>query len=110
MKTKLRIIWKILISISVFKVNLSGTYKILILSSWLNVVGHQVITIVCVAVWAINIGHFNDPAHGGSWLKVSKSSNGGSWLKVSKSSIDDQAVTWLNKGRSRSMIKLMALD
>jgi len=34
--------------------------------------GHQlskVISIVCVAVWAINIGHFNDPAHGGSWLK-----------------------------------------
>ena len=30
----------------------------------------QVITIVCIAVWAINIGHFNDPAHGGSWLKV----------------------------------------
>lgn len=22
-----------------------------------------------MAVWAINIGHFNDPAHGGSWLK-----------------------------------------
>jgi len=34
--------------------------------------GHQlskVISIVCVAVWAINIGHFNDPAHGGSWVK-----------------------------------------
>jgi hypothetical protein len=30
----------------------------------------QVISIVCIAVWAINIGHFNDPAHGGSWLKV----------------------------------------
>jgi len=30
----------------------------------------KVITIVCIAVWAINIGHFNDPAHGGSWLKV----------------------------------------
>ncbi|KER28161.1 hypothetical protein T265_04922 [Opisthorchis viverrini] len=28
-----------------------------------------VISIICVAVWAINIGHFNDPAHGGSWLK-----------------------------------------
>ena len=23
-----------------------------------------------MAVWAINIGHFNDPAHGGSWIKV----------------------------------------
>jgi hypothetical protein len=31
----------------------------------------QVISVVCVAVWAINIGHFNDPAHGGSWIKVS---------------------------------------
>ncbi|PAA88005.1 hypothetical protein BOX15_Mlig008428g4, partial [Macrostomum lignano] len=29
----------------------------------------KVISIICVAVWAINIGHFNDPAHGGSWLK-----------------------------------------
>jgi len=29
----------------------------------------KVITVVCIAVWAINIGHFNDPAHGGSWLK-----------------------------------------
>lgn len=29
----------------------------------------QVISVICVAVWAINIGHFNDPAHGGSWVK-----------------------------------------
>jgi len=29
----------------------------------------KVISLICVAVWAINIGHFNDPAHGGSWLK-----------------------------------------
>jgi Ca2+ transporting ATPase len=29
----------------------------------------KVISLVCIAVWAINIGHFNDPAHGGSWLK-----------------------------------------
>ncbi|CAG0882368.1 unnamed protein product [Cyprideis torosa] len=29
----------------------------------------KVISIICVAVWAINIGHFNDPIHGGSWLK-----------------------------------------
>jgi len=35
----------------------------------------QVISIVCVAVWAINIGHFNDPAHGGSWLKVGRTQN-----------------------------------
>lgn len=30
---------------------------------------YQIITIICIAVWAINIGHFNDPIHGGSWLK-----------------------------------------
>lgn len=30
----------------------------------------KVISVICVAVWAINIGHFNDPAHGGSWIKV----------------------------------------
>jgi len=29
----------------------------------------KVISVICVAVWAINIGHFNDPAHGGSWIK-----------------------------------------
>jgi Ca2+ transporting ATPase len=29
----------------------------------------KVITLICIAVWAINIGHFNDPAHGGSWIK-----------------------------------------
>jgi hypothetical protein len=28
-----------------------------------------VISVICVAVWAINIGHFNDPVHGGSWLR-----------------------------------------
>jgi len=32
----------------------------------------KVISVICVAVWAINIGHFNDPAHGGSWIKVSE--------------------------------------
>ncbi|KAI8491654.1 Sarcoplasmic/endoplasmic reticulum calcium ATPase 2 [Branchiostoma belcheri] len=34
--------------------------------------GHQlsqVITLICIAVWAINIGHFNDPVHGGSWVR-----------------------------------------
>merc|ERR1712154_616391 len=29
----------------------------------------KVISLICIAVWAINIGHFNDPAHGGSWVK-----------------------------------------
>lgn len=29
----------------------------------------KVITLICIAVWIINIGHFNDPAHGGSWFR-----------------------------------------
>ena len=29
----------------------------------------KVITLICIAVWAINIGHFKDLAHGGSWIK-----------------------------------------
>merc|ERR1711931_139304 len=29
----------------------------------------KVITLICIAVWAINIGHFNDPVHGGSFIK-----------------------------------------
>lgn len=29
----------------------------------------KIISIICVLVWAINIGHFNDPIHGGSWIK-----------------------------------------
>lgn len=26
---------------------------------------HQVIAVVCILVWVVNIGHFRDPAHGG---------------------------------------------
>jgi Ca2+ transporting ATPase len=29
----------------------------------------KVISIICILVWVINIGHFNDPVHGGSWIR-----------------------------------------
>lgn len=29
----------------------------------------KVISLICIAVWIINIGHFNDPVHGGSWFR-----------------------------------------
>ncbi|XP_058139731.1 sarcoplasmic/endoplasmic reticulum calcium ATPase 3 isoform X1 [Dasypus novemcinctus] len=29
----------------------------------------RTISLICVAVWVINIGHFADPVHGGSWLR-----------------------------------------
>uniref|UniRef100_A0A8D1AY22 P-type Ca(2+) transporter n=2 Tax=Sus scrofa TaxID=9823 RepID=A0A8D1AY22_PIG len=29
----------------------------------------RAISVICMAVWVINIGHFADPAHGGSWLR-----------------------------------------
>uniref|UniRef100_A0AAQ5ZLV9 P-type Ca(2+) transporter n=1 Tax=Amphiprion ocellaris TaxID=80972 RepID=A0AAQ5ZLV9_AMPOC len=29
----------------------------------------KVISLICVAVWVINIGHFGDPVHGGSWVR-----------------------------------------
>ena len=28
-----------------------------------------VISVICVIVWLINLGHFTDAAHGGSWLR-----------------------------------------
>lgn len=35
--------------------------------SWSTIDGdlHQVIAVVCILVWVVNIGHFRDPAHGG---------------------------------------------
>ena len=29
----------------------------------------KLISIICILVWVINIGHFNDPVHGGSYVK-----------------------------------------
>ncbi|KAJ3119539.1 hypothetical protein HK100_000268 [Physocladia obscura] len=29
----------------------------------------KIISIICLLVWLINIRHFNDPSHGGSWVK-----------------------------------------
>ncbi len=29
----------------------------------------KIISIICLLVWLINIQHFNDPSHGGSWVK-----------------------------------------
>lgn len=29
------------------------------------------ISIICIIVWVININHFSDPVHGGSWFKAS---------------------------------------
>ena len=29
----------------------------------------KVISLICVAVWVINIDHFGDPVHGGSWMR-----------------------------------------
>eukprot|EP00127_Corallochytrium_limacisporum_P003416 Clim_evm44s149 gene=Clim_evmTU44s149 len=29
----------------------------------------KVISVICIAVWVINFQHFNDPIHGGSWVK-----------------------------------------
>lgn len=29
----------------------------------------KVIFLVCIAVWVINVSHFSDPVHGGSWFR-----------------------------------------
>uniref|UniRef100_A0A672LB54 Calcium-transporting ATPase n=1 Tax=Sinocyclocheilus grahami TaxID=75366 RepID=A0A672LB54_SINGR len=29
----------------------------------------KVISLICIAVWVINISHFADPVHGGSWIR-----------------------------------------
>lgn len=29
----------------------------------------KVIMVICILVWAMNINHFTDPTHGGSWIK-----------------------------------------
>uniref|UniRef100_A0A4W5JQM1 Calcium-transporting ATPase n=1 Tax=Hucho hucho TaxID=62062 RepID=A0A4W5JQM1_9TELE len=34
-----------------------------------NILNLKVISLICVAVWVINIGHFGDPVHGGSWMR-----------------------------------------
>uniref|UniRef100_A0A8C9Y963 Calcium-transporting ATPase n=1 Tax=Sander lucioperca TaxID=283035 RepID=A0A8C9Y963_SANLU len=38
-------------------------------SVFLFITKQNVITLICIAVWIINIGHFNDPVHGGSWIR-----------------------------------------
>lgn len=29
----------------------------------------KIIAVICILIWIININHFNDPVHGGSWTK-----------------------------------------
>uniref|UniRef100_A0A673N7V4 Calcium-transporting ATPase n=1 Tax=Sinocyclocheilus rhinocerous TaxID=307959 RepID=A0A673N7V4_9TELE len=59
-----------------FSVRLSGVIKLVICPSAAILYEFRVlfllpvvITVICVAVWGINIGHFSDPVHGGSWLR-----------------------------------------
>jgi hypothetical protein len=38
-------------------------------SFFLNFIRFQAIGAICLLVWIINIGHFSDPIHGGSWVR-----------------------------------------
>ncbi|OON17210.1 calcium-translocating P-type ATPase, SERCA-type [Opisthorchis viverrini] len=53
-----------------FGTQLSKFHLVTTTSPWLHFfLTLKVITLICIAVWCINIGHFNDPVHGGSWLR-----------------------------------------